>query len=377
MNDKPLPPEQPQPQQYGAPHNQPGTPPPPPASGPGQAPYGARPQGPYTTPAPPLPPKPAPPAPTLPNSIGLTAVGISLLITAIALGVAMSSLDLLGAKSILLGAGLIIILTGGVLAYAALKGLRAGWFLGFSIAGALIALPVLTLGLAVTGFQSYENGPGMDGPHGPGREMMFDEDEFGPDWDRGPWDNFDEDGFGPGFNSDSDDFGRDGLGVNRLDWETRVVAAYNDSIVLDLRDAPSGEDLQYTINLEDSKLRILLLPDQLPVINLLQTTDTAFSARSCEPNLNDDVLQKWLDADFDPKLLPSGTGSEDPANNVEFDLDLYDTDVEFVFCTQDSADKDGTGTNRDNRHSDQRNSDQRDSDQRTPGERSPRGDGRN
>lgn len=285
----------------------------------------------------------------------------------------MSSMGFWGAKSILIGAGLIIILTGGVLAYAALKGLRAGWFLGFSIAGALVALPVLTLGLAVTGSQSYETGPGMYGPHGLGQDMMFDEDEFGSDWESGTWDDSYDDGSEPDFNSDLDEFGRDGFTARRLDWETSVVAAYNDSIILDLRDAPVGEDLQYQINLENSDLRILLLPGQLPTVNLLQDAQNAsFSARSCEADLSDSVLQEWLDADFDPELLPSGTSSEEPANNVEFNLDLYDTDVEFVFCTQDSANRDGTGTGRDNRHSDQG-----DSNQRTPGERSPRGDGRN
>lgn len=95
---------------------------------------------------PPL-PAPKPPRPLLNNTVGLAALGAILIIAAVGLAIG-SATDYGGHNVVVATAGLCVLVAAIVLAYAAIRGLRPGWFLGVSIAGAVLLFPVL--GFATT-----------------------------------------------------------------------------------------------------------------------------------------------------------------------------------------------------------------------------------
>lgn len=262
---------------------------------------------------------PAPPEepPTLNNSISLSAVGVMLLIAAIGILVMVSARDgHVSGMAVLIATGLIILLAGAVLIYAALTGKRAGWFLPFTIVGAILSLPILMGGIAMGAWAPRWDDPYMD------NAFLYEEETNAIDDDPSEFANLS---------------GRDS---RTLDPQDASVIGDGESLLLDLTSIPEGDDLEFDVELEDSDLTVVVNCAQRLDVDMASWDETSYfealaPMRGCaDPNF-ETALHDWVESDFFESY--PGPKRAKAANNFDFTLELeYGSSVRFVVLDQQS-----------------------------------------
>lgn len=286
------------------------------------------PQAPFYAP----PPQPAP-KPSLSNTIGLASIGIMSLIAAVGLWVMMygfnhDNVEVAG-KAILIATGLIVVTTSLVLGYAALKGLRPGWFLWFSVTGATLLVPVLMGGASLMVAGGYDD----YGPYGYGFEDEYST-EIG--WiDDDQWE-LDAAAYDELLAGDRD---YSATWLNPTDTDISVSA---ETVILDLTKAPKGEDLNYDADLDASTLYVLLTPKQLPLIETANMDDTsevrgAYIADAWEYEDPSMEIFHWSQDGYNPSNFPLEGPEAAAANQMTFNLELEASTVVFVVADQDAV----------------------------------------
>ncbi len=250
--------------------------------------------------------------PKISNLVGFLTVGILFLIAAGGVLAMFGGGE--GAPRIVLGTiGLIVLVTGGVLTWAALTGRRGGWFLGFSIVGAVLLMPVTLFGMAVAGALSNSYGMAVTWPTA----------DYGTEYEsQGPGD--------PG----SSEVTR---GSAWLGSETTDVWATDADVVWDLTQVGSevsdGLD-EYTLEASFSKVAILVTKDSLPTIRTWNVDGAgSVGAQVQDPSIDSARVDAWIESDFLEDYGP-GFGTE----AVSLGLDTLDSEVVFVFLSSEQAD---------------------------------------
>lgn len=260
--------------------------------------------------------------PTLSNVISLAAVGVMLVIAAwgiLALTTSGSNTRG-GGMAVLISTGLIVLIAGAVLVYAAMKGQSAGWFLPFTIVGAVLGIPV---GIGGWGLVAYNSVP-------EDQMILVSESEVSSEMEidsGGAW------------------------GYGDYEGETVLLAPDEKEIresrtraILDLTGVAGGEDLDFDAVLTSSELAILLRPDQMPMVNYWEMDGESFvGAQSLSIFVDDDdvdsQLQYWVDAGFSTSDYPFSeewTGKA-PHATVAFSLTLRgESAVKFVVVNDES-----------------------------------------
>lgn len=277
----------------------------------GYPPAGPGPAGPYRTYPGAQSGRPVPPpkqGPAISNTTGFITLGILLLIAAA--GIATMFVSSQPVKVVLLTSGIIVGITGGVLSWAAYRGKRGGWFLGFSIGGAIILLPSLAIGAGIAaGISSYENHPLPPTGYVEQDEGTFGESDLGS-------------GDRPYF-----------IDTNaELDHETASFTAMDSDVLVDLTAAPAGSTIHYEYELMDSDLTVLLRSDQLPDVHRLLGPDTEFIAISEDETVQQSSLDSWVESGFDSANAPFSARSQ-----VDMTLDAFDSTVTFVFLPDEET----------------------------------------
>lgn len=271
--------------------------------------------------------------PNLQPGISLGALGVILVIAGIGLWVMISALGSENAsqagQAVLISTGLIVLVAGLVLGWAAWKGLRPGWFLWFSIAGAVLMGPVILGGVGM-----WAAGENYD-------DYAYYASEY--DWD--------EDGQPGPFYFESEDWeqlierhdqiieGNRDFPVTWLNPETNKVELEDGSAILDLTGVKAGEDASYSVDIVDSELQIVLSRDQLPVIgDFFESGDFAVSALALVPvwEYPDAAksLETWMDLGFDEDDFPLSPEASKPSNRFNFDISSEDSTIEFIIVEE-------------------------------------------
>lgn len=289
------------------------------------------PQAPYSSPAGQAPrayPSAAPTTKTLSNVIAFAALGVMAFIAAVGLMVffGRDTMQFSG-QAILISVGLIVVVAGAVLIYAAMKGQRAGWFLPFTIVGALIAVPVAAIGGAMTAYSYVDNSPGLGG-------SWTDEDWTEDEWEDFAWEDEDF----------TEDWETDDVrgAVRTVDPTQTSIIGTSERLLLNLTEIDDVHDLEYKIALNNSEMTVLLTEDQLPLIPVWTNDDSSwFEGEALLPFSDDDIawqLGSWVDNDFNPEMYPFGLGQddEDPDVTIYFDISLtHNSAMRFVIVDED------------------------------------------
>lgn len=198
----------------------------------------------------PAPPKALPP---LNPVITLMTLGSILVIMALALGLAILS-GYQGGRIMTSAAGLCILIVAAVLAYIALRGLSAKWFLVASAIGAFALGPVVIAAAGAANW-SYVAEPTYY------EEVVVDSYSSSPAISI---ESVEDDLFVSGLNPGEDPV------ATYYDWTQFVVATNSGRVVLDLTGAPSsyiGQPLDYSITATSgAEVVVLARPDQIPVV---------------------------------------------------------------------------------------------------------------
>ena len=265
----------------------------------------------------------SPPPPTLNNTVSFIALGAMLVAAAIGLGKG-SGLGLL------VGVGLCALIAGSTLAYAALRGLRAGWFLPVSIVGAVMAIPVTLWGIG-TQEQDYYVDPGL-GFSSSGSYL----DETFDDWD--DWDDVVD------FEAWAD------TEVVALDPDESDIFTQDTVGVLDLTKLGTEADgIAYSLDVDDSLVTVLLRPDQIPEISTSSLVESLITVASEDRSLIPSPLVIFSGSRGDGPLISDvvadALGSKaKKAQTIEFDISAFDSSIEFRYVTTDSTDSTDAGS---------------------------------
>ncbi len=252
--------------------------------------------------------------PVISNAVAFSALGVLLLIAAG--GIVLTFNSWAGARVVLATIGLIVALTGAVLAWAALTGRRGGWFLGFSIAGAILILPATALGMGLAGLAA--NIPHHSDYVDYGVEESIESEIPAGDY------GYDE---GPAESADI-------TGANAwVESPTSQVRAAEASVIWDLTDAPYGT-YDYSLDAYGSKVTILLSKDRLPEITVWERADGSLTATAQDRAVSSADLNNWVESEF--VEIPTGISS---APSFTLGITALNSDVEFVFLSSDQLDR--------------------------------------
>ena len=264
-----------------------------------------------------LAPKARSQSPTLSNSISLSAVGAMLLIAAVGILVLTGSTGTRTAgTAVLVATGLIILIAGGVLIYAALKNQKPGWFLPFTIVGAVLSFPVLMGGATLGAWNTT-----YDYTTGSSAEYLEEDSDFGwtEDYDYETEDDFNY------------------MDGREVDPSESNIEGYDENLLLDLTALPEGQNPDFDVDLEYSNLTVLLTSQQLPMFQKLNLDDTSYIEATSPTTFlgNYEVEEALVTWTVDP--VPSnypwdlGRNGADASNVVSFRLTLDDSSsVHFV-----------------------------------------------
>ena len=251
------------------------------------------------------------------------ALGGMLVAAAIGLGIN-SGLGLL------VGVGLCALIAGGTLAYAALRGLSAGWFLPVSIVGAVMAVPVTLWGIGTQQWD-YTVDPGL----GFGSSSSYLDETF-DDWD--DWDDVVD------FEAWAD------TEVVALNPDDSDIFVQNTVGILDLTKLGAEADgIAYGLDIDDSLVTVLLRPDQIPEISTSSLVESLITVASEDRSLIPSPLVIFSGSRGDGPLI-SDVVAEDlgskakKAQTIEFDISAFDSSIEFRYVTTDSTDAGSTGS---------------------------------
>ncbi len=242
------------------------------------------------------------PPKTMSNSLALAAVGAILLIVAIGVGGAFSSDTHSAGFSILFSVGLSGIIAGCALGYSALRGERPGWFLGVTIAGAMLAFPV---GIAGGGLLSQNQYYASDSAAESYSIEISGIDEM------------------------SETVPDDGMqSITTYSWDTPSIRVRGsmDNAVLDLRDAPEGKNLSYTISvMGGGSLEVWLNSGQVPLVSSNDPyADMGYFAAGTEVDyISWELLDQWsYSGNYSPQLIFNalGLGPNDPWSAIHFEF---------------------------------------------------------
>lgn len=256
----------------------------------------------------------------LPNAIGLGALGAMLFIAAIGLWVMLANVEhrpSTAGRTVLISVGLIVLLAGVILAYAAWKGLRPGWFLWLTVVGAALAGPIVLGGVGLLAAGEWEE---TEYGYSSGYEV-----DYGYDYDYEEYWDLVELRSEELLEQDRD------FSVTWLNPGDSDIVAKDETVVLDLTTEPKGLDLAFGADLTDATLQVLLTVEQVPLVDSLKTVGEGdvrvlFLDGSGDP----DAWGAWVDNGFDPRLYPGWVSVGAAANQFTFDLDLKDSTVEFL-----------------------------------------------
>lgn len=255
-------------------------------------------------------PRPVDQTPVLGNLAAFVTLGVLFFIAAV--GVALMFTSVHPVRVVLTTIGGIVLITGAVLAWAAYRGKRGGWFLGFSIAGAILMVPATLLGVAVAAGISYTY-PQYDSSEG-GTGYVEEWDESGEDFAAI---EDDQDGLmGTTDLSDTNAW---------LDHRTSSIYASDSEVVLDLTAAPN-DGQWYSISALNSDVTVLLSSEQLPVIDVSYEEDSQIVAVSRDPKITQQSLERWANTHFLKERSPLDSSSE-----VNLNLEANDSVIRFVF----------------------------------------------
>lgn len=191
--------------------------------------------------------------PVVSNSITLSAVGAMLLVAAIGILILItSSGNRWAGLAVVAVTGIIVVIAGAVVIYTATTRKRLGWFLPFTIVGAVLAIPVSMIGAATASAWSPN--------YWPEASEGAIEEEWTGSWDEPDWEEEWEDSL-------DGTPGHDPLELRVVDPATTTIVGNQDAVVLDLTDEPNGTLANYDVQLTDSVLMVILNQSQLPMID--------------------------------------------------------------------------------------------------------------
>lgn len=218
--------------------------------------------------------------------------------------------------AVLVSTGLIILIAGGVLIYAALKNQKPGWFLPFTIVGAVLSFPVLMGGATLGAWNTT-----YDYTTGSSAEYLEEDPDFGwtEDYDYETEDDFNY------------------MDGREVDPSESNIEGYDENLLLDLTALPEGQNPDFDVDLEYSNLTVLLTSQQLPMFQKLNLDDTSYIEATSPTTFlgNYEVEEALVTWTVDP--VPSnypwdlGRNGADASNVVSFRLTLDDSSsVHFV-----------------------------------------------
>ena len=218
--------------------------------------------------------------------------------------------------AVLVSTGLIILIAGGVLIYAALKNQKPGWFLPFTIVGAVLSFPVLMGGAALGTWNTT-----WDYTTGSSAEYLEEDSDFGwtEDYDYETEDDFNY------------------MDGREVDPSESSIEGYEENLLLDLTALPEGQNPDFDVDLEYSNLTVLLTSQQLPMFQKLNLDDTSYIEATSPTTFlgNYEVEEALVTWTVDP--VPSnypwdlGRNGADASNVVSFRLTLDESSsVHFV-----------------------------------------------
>lgn len=255
-----------------------------------------------------------PGAPTLSNVIAFGALGVMAIVAALGLLNFFNSWDSQwSGRAVLISVGIIVALAGAVLIYAAMKGQRAGWFLPFTIVGALIALPVGAIGAGMAAWSpSY-------GYVDYGTEEWVDEGSSSEGWSE------EETWVGTDLNTP----------VRHLDPAETAIIGSGERMILNLTQIEDVHDLKYKVALDNSEMIVLLTDDQLPLVTQWSSDVTSyFEGGRLSAFYKDDYkfdwqMEQWIDTGFEASSYPFELGypGADPEATFTFNVALNNGSV--------------------------------------------------
>lgn len=210
--------------------------------------------------------------------------------------------------ALLVATGMIVLIAGAVIIYAAVTGKRPGWFLPFTIVGAVIAVPVTITGAAL----GVINEPYYSAP-----EEAYGSTDLGYE-DYEEW---------------SAPYAIDGPSaeIRRLDPNEDDIWGQEERLLLDLTDVPEGTKLDFDVELRDSQLFILLDSTQLPIVDSY-LTDGPYPFEAVSPtDFNTDGqyglqsrLSQWVDQGMPREGFPGdlGDNATGPSAVFKFNFDV-------------------------------------------------------
>lgn len=290
--------------------------------------------------------------PVLSNAISLGAVGIMALIASVGILFAFNGIGVPTSNAgrvVLVSVGLIVALAGTVLVYAALKGSRPGWFLPFTIIGAILGVPIVLGGGAMTTYgagSTWEEGSYEDSSSEADGSYFGTGETSGDAW-TGDTDEVSisvidarDSEVIVTATEDRSEITGDQLTV--LDPELSEISGADETLVLDLTEVREGVDQRFYVELSDAFLVVALTEDQLPLIDRWEVGPngliTADNAATGQDEYSGDQLAEWVTTGFDRFAYPDGLGrfSGDPDNTFHFDLALEgESTVWFVVVDED------------------------------------------
>ncbi|WP_129587640.1 hypothetical protein [Actinomyces minihominis] len=176
---------------------------------------------------------------TLSNTVTYSAVGAMLLIAAIGFLIMWNTYGSFQGNVILVATGLIILIGGAVIVYAAATRQRPGWFLPFTIVGAVISGPILLGGYSISALSYYDTGYTS--------EVTYEES-----------------------------YELEEMPTTYLDYTEEEIWSSGENNILDLRQVPEGVDFDYDVELYNAELTVLLTSEQMPVIEGMEVYDSTF-----------------------------------------------------------------------------------------------------
>lgn len=308
---------QPNPAAAGTYPGQPGSVPPPPPGAPG--PQGNWNQPKYYYPA------PRPQAPALSNTAAFIGLGLVLVISAVGISLLYATSNPMGV--VLASIGAVVAVTGAFLAGAALRGKRGGWFLIFSIVGAVLLLPATLAGL---GFGAVISDRHV--------EYQMDVVPFAEEFGHGgpgEWHLSGGGETGPGEQS-ADDSAL--VSTHRwLDHTQTRVSAVDSEVVWDLTGTPADQNPALDLEAVNSDITILVTEDQLPSISMLDKFDSEIEVDAHRTQVSERALEKWAKDGFVPAEFPN----QEFRQELNLSLTLNDSDLNIIFLPADPAARSG------------------------------------
>lgn len=260
-------------------------------------------------------------APTLSNTASMITVGLMFFVAAAGVWALFSTG--LGFRIVVGTIGAIVLIAGVLLAWAALTGHKAGWFLWFSVAGAALVLPALLIGLALSA--GLDELAGREyAPPGAQEVVSGSSTQTG----RGGHPHSSP-------HASSAYLGTDVINLDDesayVDHRTTSVLADDSRLVWDLTNASTGSTFELTAS--ESVIDILLTPKQLPVIEDWTKLGVYFSAESSFDEADNDALSKWVDAGFPADSYPHHA-TDTTVQKIDIDIAAEESAIRFIVVAE-------------------------------------------